>query len=98
MMRRRSKLEIYFDVLRAVSETKKLTHIGNLANLSWKDTIKHLEFLELKGFVKALRTENGKAEYTLTQKGFEALEALQKIVEALSPEREMTLCIAMRLR
>ena len=94
MMRRRSKLEIYFDILRAVSETKKLTHIGNLANLSWKDTIKHLEFLELKGFVTS-KKENGRSEYALTQKGFEALEALQKIVEALSPEREMALCIAM---
>ena len=86
MMKRRSKLEIYLDVLRAVSETGRLTHIGNLANLSWKDTMKHLEFLELKGFVKAMKNSNGKNEYTLTQKGFEALEALQKIAEALSPK------------
>ena len=86
MMRRRSKLEIYLDVLKAVSETGRLTHIGNLANLSWKDTIKHLEFLELKGFVKAVKNSNGRAEYVLTQKGFEALEALQKIAEALSPK------------
>jgi len=86
MMKRRSKLEIYLDVLKAVSETGRLTHIGNLANLSWKDTIKHLEFLELKGFVKAMKNSNGRAKYVLTQKGFEALEALQKIAEALSPK------------
>ena len=79
-------MEIYLDVLKAVSETGRLTHIGNLANLSWKDTMKHLEFLELKGFVETRRTENGRAEYALTQKGFEALEALQKIAEALSPK------------
>jgi len=85
-MRRRSKLEIYLDVLSAVSKTGRLTHIGNLANLSWKDTMKHLEFLELRGFVKAERSENGRTEYELTQKGFEALEALQKIAEALSPK------------
>jgi len=85
-MKRRSKLEIYLDVLKAVSETGRLTHIGNLANLSWKDTMKHLEFLELKEFVKAMKNSNGKNEYTLTQKGFEALEALQKIAEALSPK------------
>ena len=85
-MKRRSKLEIYLDVLKAVSETGRLTHIGNLANLSWNDTMKHLEFLELKGFVENRRTENGRAEYALTQKGFEALEALQKIAEALSPK------------
>ena len=79
-------MEIYLDVLKAVSKTGRLTHIGNLANLSWKDTMKHLEFLELKGFVENRRTENGRAEYALTQKGFEALEALQKIAEALSPK------------
>ena len=79
-------MEIYLDVLKAVSETGRLTHIGNLANLSWKDTMKHLEFLELKGFVENRRTENGRAEYALTRKGFEALEALQKIAEALSPK------------
>ena len=38
MMKRRSKLKIYLDVLKAVSETGRLMHIGNLANLSWKDT------------------------------------------------------------
>ena len=48
--------------------------------------MKHLEFLELKGFVENRRTENGRAEYALTQKGLEALEALQKIAEALSPK------------
>ena len=85
-MKRRSKLEIYLDVLKAVSETGRLTLIGNLANLSWKDTMKHLEFLELKGFVKAMKNSNGRAKYVLTQKGFEALEALQKIAEALSPK------------
>ena len=67
MMKRRSKLKIYLDVLKAVSETGRLTHIGNLANLSWNDTVKHLEFLELKGFVENRRTENGRAEYALTR-------------------------------
>jgi len=85
-MKRRSKLEIYLDILKAVSETGRLTHIGNLANLSWKDTMKHLGFLEHKGFVKAMKTGNGRSEYSLTQKGLEALEALQKIAEALSPK------------
>ena len=97
MMRRRSKLEIYLDVLKAVSETGRLTHIGNLANLSWKDTMKHLEFLELKGFVKAMKNSNRRAKYVLTQKGFEALEALQEIVGALSPQREIASYIAIRL-
>jgi len=89
-MRRRSKLEIYLDVLKAVSKTGRLTHIGNLANLSWNDTVKNLKFLELKGFVKAVKTSNGKNEYTLTQKGFEALEAFQQLMKTLSPKIRTT--------
>ena len=90
MMRRRSKLEIYLDVLKAVSKTGRLTHIGNLANLSWKDTVKHLKFLELKGFVRTVKTSNGKNEYTLTQKGFEALEAFRQLMKTLSPKIRTT--------
>ena len=85
-MRRRSKLEIYLDVLKAVSKTGRLTHIGNLANLSWNDTVKNLKFLELKGFVRTVKTSNGKNEYTLTQKGFEALEAFRQLMKTLSPK------------
>jgi len=86
MMKRRSKLEIYLDILKAVSKTGKLTHIGNMANLSWKDAVKHLEFLKNKGFVETVKTGNGREEYKLTQKGYEALETLQKITDALAPK------------
>jgi len=89
-MRRRSKLEIYLDVLKAVSKTGRLTHIGNLANLSWNDTVKNLKFLELKGFVRTVKTSNGKNEYTLTQKGFEALEAFRQLMKTLSPKIRTT--------
>ena len=83
-MRKRSRLEIYLDVLEAVSKVGKLTHIGNLANLSWKDTVKHLGFLELNGFVKRNKRKDGSEEYILTQKGLEALNTLRKITEALT--------------
>ena len=86
-MKRRSKLEIYLDILKAVSETSKLTHIGNMANLSWKDAVRHLSFLKQRGFVEAVKTENGREEYRLTQKGLEALETLQKITNALTPKK-----------
>ena len=88
-MRKRSNLEIYFDVLRAVSETSKPTHIGNYAALCWKDTMKCLSFLESKGFIKAVSSRNGRIEYKLTRRGLEALEALQKIVEALRLPRQI---------
>lgn len=84
-MKRRSKLEIYLDLLRAVSQSGKPTRIGNQANLSWKDTLKHLDFLELQGFIRVVKEKRGRIEYRLTPKGLEALEALQKVTEALSP-------------
>jgi len=83
-MKKRSRLEIYLDILEAVSKVGKLTHIGNLANLSWKDTVKHLRFLELNGFVKRDKRKGGGEEYRLTQKGLEALSTLRKITEALT--------------
>jgi len=86
-MKRRSKLEIYLDILKAVSETSKLTHIGNMANLSWKDAVRHLSFLRRRGFVEAVKAENGREEYRLTQKGLEALETLKKITNALTPKK-----------
>jgi len=83
-MKKRSRLEIYLDVLEATSKVGKLTHIGNLANLSWKDTVRHLRFLELNGFVRREKNEVGSEEYKLTQKGLEVLKTLRKIAEALT--------------
>jgi len=48
--------------------------------------VKHLEFLKNKGFVETVKTGNGREEYKLTQKGYEALETLQKITDALAPK------------
>ncbi|MCS7386568.1 MAG: winged helix-turn-helix domain-containing protein [archaeon GB-1867-005] len=87
-MRKRSKLEIYLDILKAVSKKSQLTHIGNLANLSWKETKKNLEILIKKGFVKTVRTPKREVQYTLTEKGLEALEIIQKIVDILSSKEQ----------
>ncbi|MCS7120361.1 MAG: winged helix-turn-helix domain-containing protein [Nitrososphaerota archaeon] len=87
-MKRRSRFEVYLDLLKAVRETSKPTHIGNMTNLSWKDTMKHLKFLEQEGFVKAIKKPNGRAEYKLTPRGLEALESLERVTEALTPSVE----------
>ena len=71
----------------AVSQTSKPTRIGNQANLSWRDTKRHLEFLVSQGFVTVVKGEKERRiEYRLTKKGFEALEALRKVTGALSPK------------
>jgi len=41
----------------------------------------------LKEFFTGYAREDGRVKYALTQKGLEALETLQEIVEALSPEK-----------
>ncbi|RLE52704.1 MAG: hypothetical protein DRJ30_07570 [Candidatus Methanomethylicota archaeon] len=89
-MKKRSKLEIYLDLLKAVSKHSRLTRIGNQANLSWKDTVKHLSFLEERGFVKAIE-RNNQREYVLTQRGSEVLVILEKIAKALSRRSPMVL-------
>ena len=85
-MVRRSRLEIYLELLRAVRQTSRRTHIGNLTNLSWKDTKKHLEFLESKGFVKIVGGEGGSTEYKISEKGLEAMEAFERVTGTFSPE------------
>ena len=82
---RRSKLEVYLDILKAVSETGKPTKIGNIANLSWNKTRKYLEFLEINGFIQGSR-KGKRMEYKITEKGFEVLRTLQKIKDALTPK------------
>ena len=82
---RRSKLEVYLDILKAVSETGKPTKIGNIANLSWNKTRKYLEFLEINGFIQGSR-KGKRIEYKITEKGFEVLRTLQKIKDALTPK------------
>ena len=84
---RRSKLEVYLDILKAVSETGKPTKIGNIANLSWNKTRKYLEFLEINGFIRGSR-EGKRIEYKITEKGFEVLKILQKIKDALTPKAQ----------
>jgi len=84
---RRSKLEVYLDILKAVSETEKPTKIGNMVNLSWNKTCKYLEFLEINGLIRGSR-KGKRIEYKLTEKGFEVLKTLQKIKDALTPKAQ----------
>ena len=53
MTGRRSKLEIYLDVLWIIKNgTKKPTRIMYGANLSWKPLMKNLEFMIKQGLLR----------------------------------------------
>lgn len=85
-MKRRSRLEIYVDLLEAVSQTSGIRRIGNESGLPWVTTTKYLVSFERQGLVtKTVEGERSRDKYELTRKGFEVLESLQKLTDALTP-------------
>jgi predicted transcriptional regulator len=91
MMRSRSRLEIYLDLMNEVSDHSDLTSIGKELSLSLGDTKKHVGFLVSQGFVRTAEQEKSRAEYELTTKGFEAVEALRMLAEHGHPLLKHTL-------
>ncbi len=79
MMRSRSRLEIYLDLMKEVPSHTDLTSIGKELNLPLGDTRKHAGSLVSQGFVRIAEQEKSRAEYELTAKGFEAVEALRML-------------------
>jgi predicted transcriptional regulator len=84
-MRRRSRLEIYLDLLQAVSKNPKLADVAKKARLSSSTTTNHLAFLASQGFVSNSITDDNKIEYELTAKGFEALMAFLRLTAKEQP-------------
>ena len=80
MKRRRSKLEVYLDVLWIIKKgTKKPTRIMYEANLSWKPLQNTLKSLINEGLIKEfipkkLRDKRTNVCYMLTQKGENVLK------------------------
>jgi len=80
---RRSKLEIYFNILEVIYEgIHKPTRIMYASNLSWNNLSEILKTLTEKDFI---RTETiGRARrYYITEKGKQALHYHQKSLEGL---------------
>ena len=80
--RRRSRLEIYLDVLRAVrKEVKKPTRIMYTANISWNPLQKILESMVSGGFIRKIETKGRKRttrRYEITQSGTNILMYLDR--------------------
>ena len=80
-MTRRSQMEIYIDILRAIAVGKKRpTHIMYRANLSWIRLKKHLDFMLTQNLIEE-GIIDGKlmSVYNLTSKGKGVLEYFKKI-------------------
>lgn len=82
-LRRRSQLEIYVDVIRAVSvRPLRTTHIMNTANVSYKELRKIIEKLERKTLITVESSVDGKY-YTATEQGLRLLEEYKSLKSKL---------------
>lgn len=88
-MTRRSQMEIYVDILKAVADGKKKpTHIMYRANLSWTRLKRYLDFLMSQDLLNEEANE-GAAAFSLTQKGKEVIGYFKKIEGELYHRKKM---------
>jgi predicted transcriptional regulator len=80
---KRSKLEIYLDILKVISKgTHKPTRIMYSSNLSWKPLTKSLESMMEQGLIK-LEKDGIRSTYHVTKKGKEILNYLNEATKLL---------------
>ncbi len=78
---RRSKMEMYLDILRAIgSGAEKPTHVMYKANLSWVVMRGFLENLKSQGLVEESVVE-GRSSLHLSNRGFELLNQFMLVRE-----------------
>ena len=83
MTTKRSRLEIYLDVLKAIKKgTRKPTRIMYKTNLSWKPLMKVLESLTAQGFI-VTKNENNHIFYEMTEKGKNILRYFSEAMELI---------------
>jgi len=84
MRRKRSKLEIYLDVLEKINEgISRPTNIMYKCNLSWRPLREILETLMNRGLIREVEQHNYRC-YVITEKGRRTLIYFRKIVEAFN--------------
>jgi len=83
MTSKRSKLEIYLDILKVISKgTRKPTRIMYKTNLSWKPLMKVLDSLTAQGFIVEEK-EGNHILYGITDKGKNILQYFSKAMESI---------------
>jgi predicted transcriptional regulator len=82
---RRSKLEIYLDLLRVLAQCGplKLTHIMHKANMNCGILKEYLDSLVEQGLVKQRISGREKIVYAITQRGVIVLTKLRELKEVL---------------
>ena len=82
---RRSKLEMYADILTVLAHDKplKLTHIMHKTNVNCSIAKEYLDFLVKQGLAEEQRMGKGRAVYTVTQRGITVLKYFKELKQVL---------------
>jgi predicted transcriptional regulator len=85
MMIRRSKIEVFADVMKVVASEREIrrTRIMYKANLAWKVLKEALDFLEGKGIIQTVAKESG-IFVSLTNEGYGVLQRFNELEEVFT--------------
>ncbi len=85
---RRSKLEMYVDILSVLSQRGplKLTHIMYKANVNCSVLNEYLDFLLKQQLVEERAAKKNRTLYAITQRGITVLKAFRELKQALPIE------------
>lgn len=92
MKHRRSKLEIYLDIIQIIKNgTRKPTRIMYEANLSWKPLQHFLRSMVSQGLIREIDAQGGRDKrtnryYEITQKGENVVQYFKKSKDLLELE------------
>jgi len=86
MSRKRSRLEIYLDILRVLKKgERKPTRIMYRTNLSWTPLQEILESMISQEIIKKIEV-NKRKEYVITKKGLNVLRYFEEMMELIKIE------------
>ena len=82
---RRSKLEMYIDMLRVLAQkgSLKLTHIMYKSNVNCSVLKEYLDFLIIQGLVEERTIGNARVVFAVTQRGITVLKYFRELKQAL---------------
>lgn len=82
---RRSKLEMYVDILSVLAHRGplKLTHVMYKANVNCSVLCKYLEFLLKQGLIEERYVKKNRTVYAVTQRGLTVLKLFRELKQVL---------------
>jgi predicted transcriptional regulator len=82
---RRSKLEMYIDILKVLAQRGplKLTHVMYKANVNCSVLSEYLDFLMQKELVEDRQVKKNRIVYAITQRGLAVLKSFGELTQAL---------------